>query len=201
MVNDWSAPPILCLPACTSVAAPSSTGRYAILILEELEYLNHSSSCNYGIVRDHLKLLVKLIFYHITKWTKLAWYVSRMNYCIPPNAQQRSDLASVPPQYKRFMWRKSKLVPVTELPSMVFGIVPLSGTTVDLLGLGENALCRMCMIDLKSYGSPWEVDLTWISNFSPKPTSATTAVKRTQEIYVMGIKSWVYCQNNWSHGS
>ena len=35
------------------VAAPSSTGRYAILILEELEYLNHSSSCNYDLIRDH----------------------------------------------------------------------------------------------------------------------------------------------------
>ena len=40
-------------------------------------------------------------------------------------------LVSVPPQYKRFTWRKSQSVPVAEIPSKFLGIVPLCGTTVD----------------------------------------------------------------------
>ena len=73
--------------------------------------------------------------------------------------KQSKNLASIPPQYKIFKWRKSKSVAVAELPRVILGIVALCGIKVDLEPSRENALCRKCIIELKSYGTPCEVDM------------------------------------------
>ena len=116
-----------------------------------------------NLLRHERLLLLRFHSARLMRWefaTKL---------CIRTNSQQFMNLAFIPPQYKRFTWRKSKPVAVAEPPSIVLGIVPLCGSTVDLYLLLENALCRKCIIELKSYGTPWEVDLFWTLNFSSYP--------------------------------
>ena len=93
------------------------------------------------------------------------------------------NLKSIPPQYKRFKWRKSKSVPFSEIPRRVLEIARLRGTRVDFLSQShENALWRKCMTELKSYGSPWEVDRLSIKKLSSKPRNAQQEWYKTVNI-------------------
>ena len=100
--------------------------------------------------------------------------------------------ASLPPQYNRFKWRKSNSVAVGEHPRISLGIVRLCGSTVDLRSALEYASCRICMIELKSYGTPWEADLLCVSNFSSKPSFATRVKSVNACQILMCIKEHVH---------
>ena len=77
--------------------------------------------------------------------------------------------STLPSQYKRFIWRKSRSVPVIEIPSCFLEIAWLTGSSVDWWGYA-NALCWKCMIELMSYGSLWVVESNSKSNITSKPT-------------------------------